>query len=98
MDIQIPQDAINKYIERRFQDLDGCRKAIASGDYSFIERVGHQIKGNALTFGFDELAPIGADMESFAGEKNIKEIMTAVDKFENYLKNLSPSPNNSAKP
>lgn len=91
MDIDIPAEAIAKYLERRHKDLEGCRAALQSGDLFFIERVGHQIKGNALTFGFEDLAPIGIAMELLAKQKDLVNLRPVIDQFESFLKTVVAS-------
>lgn len=88
--IDIPLDARIKYVERRKQDLADCREAITKLDFKCLERVGHQIKGNATTFGFDELSSIAIDMESQALKKDVEQLKSTLNKFETYLTNLPP--------
>ncbi|MBC7743012.1 MAG: Hpt domain-containing protein [Bdellovibrionaceae bacterium] len=86
--IDIPLDARLKYVERRKQDLADCRTAISKLDFKCLERVGHQIKGNATTFGFDELSTIAIEMENQALKKDVEKLKTTLKKFETYLARL----------
>ncbi|MBC7419692.1 MAG: Hpt domain-containing protein [Bdellovibrio sp.] len=86
--IDIPEEAIIKYVERRKQDLADCRAAISKLDFKVLERVGHQIKGNASTFGFDELSKIAIEMENQALKKDVEKLKTALSRFESYLKKM----------
>jgi HPt (histidine-containing phosphotransfer) domain-containing protein len=76
------------YIQRRLSDLAECNKAIESGDFSFIEKVGHQVKGNAQSFGFDILSPIGIEMEAAAKAGHIDSIKKAVLDFGTAVENI----------
>ena len=69
------------YIQRRKSDFTECMKALESGDWSILERVGHQVKGNAETFGFDELSPIGIALESAAKAKDLVMAKKIVKQF-----------------
>ena len=86
MSIEIPPEARAKYLERRQKDLTDCRQAIQNSDFEIPMRVGHQLKGNAQTFGFDPLTSIGIRLEEGGKHKNLAEIKSAVSDFEVYLK------------
>lgn len=85
-DMEIPPEAKAKYLQRRKKDLADCQTALETLDYEIFIRIGHQLKGNATTFGFDPLATIGVRLEDFGKEKNLSEIRNAVRDFEVYLK------------
>ncbi len=87
--IDIPLDARLKYVERRKQDLVDCRTAVSKLDFKILERVGHQIKGNAATFGFDELAKIAIEMENLALKKDVDQLKSNLNRFETYLKKIA---------
>ena len=80
--IQVPVEARQKYLERRKQDVIASKEALSKQDYFFLERLGHQIKGNAITFGFDELTTVAVAIEQAAKAKNISQLQELVIKFE----------------
>lgn len=59
----IPEEMRRKYLERRERDYKILVETLAAGDYSEFIKQGHQLKGNAATFGYDELAEVGKRME-----------------------------------
>lgn len=81
----IPEEVRQKYIERRKKDLADCRVALLKLDFKCFAFVGHQIKGNAVTFGFDELTPIAIEMETLAVEKNVDKLHELLNRFEGFL-------------
>lgn len=83
--ITIPEDVRKKYIERRKKDLADCRMALSNADFKCFSFIGHQIKGNAITFGFDELTPIALEMERLAAEKNVENLHELLNQFESVL-------------
>lgn len=85
--MQIPTEARLKYLERRKQDVIACYEALSKQDYYFLERLGHQIKGNAITFGFDELTTVAIDIEQAAKAKNHSQLADLVSKFEELVSN-----------
>lgn len=62
----IPAEMRNKYISRRRQDLESLRTALAGGEFAVFSRIGHQLRGNAATFGYDALAQLGEKLEKVA--------------------------------
>ncbi|MES2803771.1 MAG: Hpt domain-containing protein [Bdellovibrionota bacterium] len=79
--MQVPVEARQKYLDRRKQDITACNEAIAKQDFHFLERIGHQIKGNAVTFGFDELTHVAVAMEQAAKAKDLTQLKELVEKF-----------------
>ena len=85
--IEIPQEALTKYIERRKADLETCKKALQQKDFDAIARVGHQVKGNATTFGFDALSTIAIDLEKYAHSKDVGGLEKVMTRFTQFLAN-----------
>lgn len=85
--MQVPVEARQKYLERRKQDVVASKEALSKQDYSFLERLGHQVKGNAVTFGFDELTNIAVAIEQAAKAKNITQLQTLIEQFESAVNN-----------
>ena len=83
--IDIPKEALLKYIERRKTDLENCKKALAAEDYTALARIGHQIKGNASTFGYDELNVIAIDLEDMALKKDGAGLNAVILRFTQFL-------------
>ena len=85
--MQVPIEARLKYLDRRKQDIVACQEALAKQDYNFLERIGHQIKGNAVTFGFDEFTNIAVALETAAKAKDLNLITELVGKFTTAVQN-----------
>ncbi len=81
----VPEDMLGRYFERRKRDLDECVKHLREGRLNFIEKVGHQLKGNAVTFGYPELSEIGKELEVAAQEGSHDEILVVIDKFRDWV-------------
>lgn len=84
--IVIPEDVRMKYLERRKKDLKACRTALTKSDFKYFAFIGHQIKGNAIMFGFDALTPIALEMEKLADEQNVENLTDLLNRFEDCLK------------
>jgi HPt (histidine-containing phosphotransfer) domain-containing protein len=68
--MNIPGEMLRKYHERRKRDLEELTKAVAAKDFEPFCRIGHQLKGNGATYGYEELGRLGQKMEEAGNEKN----------------------------
>lgn len=76
--MEVPVDIQIRYMERRKKDLEVCLYNLEHENYSELEKVGHQLKGNGLTFGHPELSTIGSHLEVAASTQDQKEIELAL--------------------
>ena len=83
--IDVPKEAVTKYLERRRSDIDNCRQALQSGDLTVCETVGHQLKGNGSMFGFPEISTVGKSLEIAAKEHDNDTAAHCVDELENIV-------------
>jgi HPt (histidine-containing phosphotransfer) domain-containing protein len=83
--VDIPIEMKAKYLERRKQDYTDCLNAFLKSDFETFLRVGHQLKGNAASFGFDDLGVIATEMEQAAKNKDMSQIKISLDKFDQFL-------------
>lgn len=86
IEMEIPQEAKNKYLQRREKDLRDCLLALQSSDFDVFVRIGHQLKGNAITFGFEPLSEIGERLESSGKQQDRQKMQKALNDFETYIK------------
>lgn len=86
----IPPEAKLKYIERRKKDLESLKASIADNTFpDEFKRLGHQLKGNAASFGYSDLEKIAIQME-IAGEKQDRmEAMRQLQLFEQWVSGTS---------
>jgi HPt (histidine-containing phosphotransfer) domain-containing protein len=84
--MDVPEDLLNRYIERRRKDYENCSQWLIEESFPNLERVGHQLKGNGKTFGFDELSKIGFFLEDAAKNKDIKKLEIILDDLNTWLK------------
>lgn len=83
--MHVPGEMLTRYFERRKRDLHECIEHLKSGDLNFIEKVGHQLKGNGVTFGFPELSEIGGELETAARSGNEAAISQVMGKFSDWV-------------
>lgn len=65
----LPNEMIDLYVHRRHEDVRILRASLDSGCIDEVNRIGHQIAGNARSFGFPELERIGEKLESLTKEE-----------------------------
>lgn len=78
MSFDIPKEMQESYLNRRLVELDELASHLEKKAWKAIETVGHQMKGNAESYGFPKLSLIGKDLEHAAriqDERAIREIL-----------------------
>ncbi len=83
--MNVPQDLLFRYMERRKKDLELCLVNLLDLNFVEIEKVGHQLKGNGLTFGHADLSSIGSHLEVAAAAGNITEMERAIEDFSHWV-------------
>lgn len=84
----LPPELIQKYISRRFIDVETCWSALKDHDFVKVESLGHQMKGNGANFGFPFISQIGADLESAAKQNNSVIVIDCLNKLSEFLKTV----------
>jgi HPt (histidine-containing phosphotransfer) domain-containing protein len=76
------------YLARRTADVASLRALLERGDFSTIERRGHNMKGSGTTYGFPEISLIGERIEASARSKRREETATAISELETCVQSL----------
>lgn len=84
--MKVPNELLTRYLERRKQDLEDCKRSFETKNFVFIQRVGHQLKGNGVTFGHPELSRIGNKLEDAALLKDLLQVDKALKDFAYWVK------------
>lgn len=88
---EVPHEMKVIYMGRRKTDLVACERAIADQDFAFLQKIGHQVKGSAVSYGFDALAPIALALETAAELKDIPQLKVLVKDLNAAVKILEES-------
>lgn len=83
--MQLPPEMYQKYIARRTTDYDQLSEALANNDLTCFKKVAHQMKGNATTFGFDELVGLALRMEKIEANTLAVEGPAVLIELKNWL-------------
>lgn len=81
----LTHEILAKYHSRRKEDLEACRKSFAVQDLAIIERIGHRLKGNGVTFGYPELSKLGEDMEMSARNADLSTLRSSIESLEGWV-------------
>jgi HPt (histidine-containing phosphotransfer) domain-containing protein len=79
------QDLIPNFMQRRHDDLEKLREALATGDFETVRVIGHSMKGTGGGYGFDGISEFGAAIEKAAKDAASADARSAVDALEDYL-------------
>jgi len=63
-DPSISKEMRARYLERRSSDLEILTQDLMSLNFESFKRIGHQLKGNAASFGYNDLEKICIELES----------------------------------
>lgn len=83
--MKVPSEIIARYLKRRKQDLEICLIALERKNFPELEKIGHQLKGSASTFGHPELSIIGNKLEKSSKRKEIQLIKESIRELSSWL-------------
>jgi HPt (histidine-containing phosphotransfer) domain-containing protein len=67
---------------------DTLAQALHARDYEAIRTVGHQMKGEGGTFGFDAISIFGANLEQAASREDDQTVRKTMEDLISYLKRV----------
>lgn len=81
----LPHEMYVNYIIRRKSDLAELEKALASSNFEPFKRLGHQMKGNASSFGFNDLATLAEKLEQVSVKPGSLEAEKLLGEFKTWI-------------
>ena len=85
----VPLESQLRYLQRRTTELAQIRNSfLTQPDWDLVKKVGHQIKGNATTFGFAQLTEFGKNLELAAAGGNILQAQQVSEQLEQEVRRL----------
>ncbi|MFC1705563.1 Hpt domain-containing protein [Planctomycetota bacterium] len=76
---------VQKYLPARRRDITTIKEALGKEDFDTIRLLGHSMKGNGPSYGFDPIGGIGARIEEGALARVPAEIRDGLDQLGSYL-------------
>lgn len=85
LEIVIPDEVRLRYIERRKADVETLRQALGKRTFDDFKRIGHQLKGNAATFGYADLERVAIQLEVAGDQQDHAEARRQFGLFEKWV-------------
>ncbi len=83
--MKVPTELKRQYLTRRSADIVKLKDSLEANDFTVAMKLGHQVKGNAVTFDFPQMAFIGVEIENAAKSKDKERIKIAIGKMETII-------------
>lgn len=83
--MQVPVELKRKYLERKVQDIQHLISSLEENDFAPALKLGHQVKGNALTFDFPQMGPVGVQIENAAKNQDKESLRTLIDQMAHMI-------------
>lgn len=81
-------DLMPGFLANKRLDLDKITAAAEAADYAAVRSMGHKIKGEGGSYGFDRITEIGAEMEHAATQRDLAAIRCCLRNLTTYLDSL----------
>ena len=75
-------EIIPGYINRRGDDVQMLKIMISNRDFDAIRKLGHKLKGNGASFGFDRITDIGNKLMQSCEKKDYSTVANLINEFE----------------
>ena len=83
-------ELVPKFLGRCRQTAAEFQDAVRSGDFSGARRIGHALYGTASSFGFDEMAGIGREIEQAALDRDTGALKDLAERLDNHVARVRP--------
>ena len=77
-----------QFLEHRRRDIVTLRAALERGDFETIRRLGHNMAGNGISYGFPNMSAIGRRLEAEASAGNTVGVSEQVTSLETCLEHV----------
>ncbi len=82
------EELVPGYLKNRRLDIDKISEAIDKEDFDTVRVLGHAMKGNGKSYGFEEISNIGLTIENSGIQKQPEIIRNSLEKLLDYLNRL----------
>lgn len=82
------RDLVPEFLEHKLADAGALGTAIEQQDYATIGQIGHRIRGEGGSYGFDAVTEMGAIFEQAAQRKDLETARHTLDEFTEYLNSV----------
>jgi HPt (histidine-containing phosphotransfer) domain-containing protein len=82
------EELVPGYLKNRRMDIDKISNAVDQGDFDTARMLGHAMKGNGKSYGFEEISHIGLTIENSGIQKEPEIIRRELEKLLGYLNSI----------
>lgn len=82
------QGLIPGFMELTYKDIESLEQALGTGNMDAASRIGHNIKGSALNYGFLQLGGIGRRIEICAAQNLQEQVRTELSALKDYVERV----------
>ncbi len=82
------RDLVPGFLEHKRADTGTIRAAIECADYRTISQIGHKMKGEGGSYGFDAVTEMGATLEQAALDQDLDTVRHTLEAFTEYLESV----------
>lgn len=79
---------MDRYLELRLEDVAQLVDAAAGRDFETVARIGHTLKGNGSSYGFDALSELGRDIELAGRETDADRAASLAETVRSFIENV----------
>jgi HPt (histidine-containing phosphotransfer) domain-containing protein len=83
-------ELVPKFLQRCRQTVVEFENVVRSGDFSGARRIGHALHGTASSFGFDEMANIGKEIEQAAQDADSRALKKLAERLDAHVARVRP--------
>ncbi|HXR25335.1 MAG TPA: Hpt domain-containing protein [Candidatus Binataceae bacterium] len=82
------RDLVPDFLAHKRADIGTLRTAIDQKYYECISQIGHKMKGEGGSFGFDPVTEMGSVLEQAALNKDLTSVNHTLDELAEYLESI----------
>jgi HPt (histidine-containing phosphotransfer) domain-containing protein len=82
------QDLVPNFLEHKRSDIGFIRLAIDQRDFQAVSEIGHKMKGEGGSFGFDAVTVMGAALEQAALHQDVASLNHTLEELAEYLESI----------
>ncbi|CCO24715.1 Hpt domain-containing protein [Maridesulfovibrio hydrothermalis] len=76
------------FMDNTYREIKDLETALKCDNLTDVLRIGHNIKGSALNYGFNQLAEIGRGIEISAADKRKRQVYTLLNELKCYAEQV----------
>jgi HPt (histidine-containing phosphotransfer) domain-containing protein len=81
---------VPKFLERCRQTVQEFRDAVRLGDFGGARRIGHALHGTASSFGFEQMAELGREIERAAKAGDAPALRDLAERLDDHVARVRP--------